>query len=134
MWDDWYGHRNPLTGKPTGDKDEWVPWDHALAQAYQTVEYYTNQNGIKQWQIDDPLEDIGAIRKFDPYQAAVDSMTKGTAKNPYKPSPGEYFVPDVKIRKGAKREMWTYADWVTAKTQEMRDKIVLAENANQPPA
>lgn len=132
MWDDWYGHRNPLTGVPTGDQDEWIAWDFALAQAYQTIEYYRDQNGIFQWQKDDPLENIAATRKHDPYQAAVDLMTRGTEKKPYKPTPGEYFVPDVKVRNGAKRDMWTYSDWVEFKLKEMRDKMDVAESANQP--
>lgn len=123
MWDDWYGHRHPLTGKPVGDKDDWVLWDHALAQAYQTIEYYRDENGVFQWQKDDPLEDISAKKKFDPYRASVENMTKGTSKHPYKPVPGEYFVPDVRIRKGAGREMWTYSDWLENKRQELRDKM-----------
>lgn len=127
MWDDWYGHRHPLTGLPQGDKDEWVEWDHALAQAYQTIEYYRDQNGIFQWQKDDPLEDIAATRKYDQFQAAIDGMTRGTAGKPYKPSPGEFFVPDVKIRSGANREMWTYQEWLDAKQKEMLEEA-LAEH------
>ena len=123
MWDDWFGHRHPLTGEPVGDKDEWTAWDYSIAQAYQTAEYYQDSHGIFQWQKDDPLEDIAAIRKVDVYQAAVESMTKGSAKKPYQPTPGEYFIPDVKVRSGAKRPMWTYSDWLSNKLNEMRDKI-----------
>lgn len=130
MSDDWYGHRHPLTGSPQGDKDEWTQWDYSLAQAYQTIEYYRDGNGIFQWQKDDPLEDIAAIRKHDAFQAAVDIMTRGTEKKPYKPTPGEYFVPDVKVRSGAKRPMWNYEVWREHKYAELRDKM---EKDQKPP-
>lgn len=113
--DEWYGHRDPFTGKPVGDKTDWVSWDFSLARAYQTIEYYRDQNGIFQWQKDDPLEDIQAKKKIDPFQASVDSITKHQKE----PVSGQYFVPDVRSRrKGG--EMWTYADWL----EDRRAKIV----------
>lgn len=93
--------------------------DHALANACDVIEYYTDQNGIFQWYKKDPEERIDAIRKTDPFQAGVDRITGG--KN-YKKLPGEFFVPDIKSGRDDE-SMWTYQDMVNAEMEELLSKI-----------
>lgn len=107
MRDEWFGHRDPFNGEPYGDKDEWLDWDFALATAYQTVEAYTDKNGIPEWRKQDPDVVIDAERRIDQFQEAIDIMKSGTN---YKPKPGEYFVPAFTFRR-KDRSMWTYEDW-----------------------
>lgn len=107
--DEWAGWRDPFTGEPNNDNaSEWTEWDFLLVQAYQTIEAYTDSNGIRKWQKDDPEERISALRKIDPYQAEIDRITR---KKNYKPDPGEFFVPDLKTgREDGK--FWTYTEWM----------------------
>lgn len=115
MRDDWFGHRHWVTGEPLGDKDEWLDIDLAIVWAYQTIEVYTDQNGIFSWYKEDPEERIGAIPKIDPFQQQVDSM----ANNPKrKRKDGEYFIPEI-ISSRPDGSMWTYQDWL--ESQEPKD-------------
>lgn len=111
MRDDWFGHRDPLTGEPLGDRDEWLDWDHALAYAFQTIEDYSDSAGLLQWQLDDEAVEVNAIRKINKFQAAVDVMTKSRGGKPYEPKPGEYFVADLFTRR-ADGHIQTYREWV----------------------
>lgn len=54
MRDEWFGHRDPLTGKEQGDREEWVTWDFRLIQVFQLIEDFTDQHGFLAWEIDDP--------------------------------------------------------------------------------
>lgn len=117
MRDEWFGHRDPTTRAKIGDRDEWTSWDFALATAYQTAETYTDKNGLKQWEKEDPAIDVAAIRKIDPFQEAVQRKTGGAK---YKAAPGEYFIPDIGSRRSDKT-VWTYLDWVTHETRKIRD-------------
>lgn len=120
MRDEWFGHRDPFLGTPSGDKDEWLDWDFALATAFQTVEAYTDKNGIPEWRKQDPDVVIDAERKIEPFQQAVDQIKAG--KN-YKQAPGEYFVPVFTARRKDKT-MWTYEDWRKAEYEKMvNDRI-----------
>lgn len=116
MGDDWFGHRDPLTGEPQGDKDEYLSWDWSLLNAFQTIEDYTDQkSGISQWLLDDERVTVDAIRKVNKFQRAIDERTKGTEKKPYKPVPGEYFVPEVHSREvdeNGEEVFYTFREWV----------------------
>lgn len=97
MQDDWFGHRDAFTFEPVGDKDEWVEWDYVLLNAFQTVEDWTNQDGLLAYEVDD-FQDrviVQAVRKINKFEAAKESITGG--KN-YKPRPGEYFVPETLLQ------------------------------------
>lgn len=97
MGDDWFGHRDPFTGAPHGDKDEYTTWDYALINAYQAIEDYTDEkSGLLMWELEDDQVYVNANRKVHKFQAAVDKKTAGTPNKPYKPVPGEYFVPELK--------------------------------------
>ncbi len=116
MGDDWFGHRDPLTGEPQGDKDEYLSWDWSLLNAFQTIEDYTDQkSGISQWLLDDERVTVDAIRKVNKFQRAIDERTKGTEKKPYKPVPGEYFVPEIHSREvdeDGEEVFYTFREWV----------------------
>ena len=94
MADDWFGHRNPFTGEPMGDRDEWIMWDYLLASVDQLIEDWTDSNGLYRWEMEDPKDrvQVDAVRKIDRFEAAKQRRTGG--KN-YKPRDGEYFVPKV---------------------------------------
>lgn len=97
MGDDWFGHRDPFTGEPIGDKDEYTSWDYALQNAFQAIEDYTDsKSGLLIWEIEDENAYVNANKKYNKFQAAIDKKTAGTPNKPYKAAPGEYFVPELK--------------------------------------
>lgn len=111
MRDDWFGHRDPFTGAPRGDKDEFTTWDHILMDVLQTIEDYSDQHGILKWIHDDDYVEINANKKIDKFEAAKAIATSGTK---YKATPGEYFVPEVYTRRkvdGVER-FQTYREWI----------------------
>lgn len=97
MGDDWFGHRDPFTGEPEGDRDEWIDWDWLLSRALQTVEDWTNDHGLLRYEVDDHLRrvDVDAVKKIDRFEEAKARRTSG--KN-YKPADGEYFIPRLSKR------------------------------------
>lgn len=108
MRDDWYGHRDPFTWEELGDKDEWLDWDYALIDAVQTIEDFTDDSGILVWEREDPNAVVNAVKKIDRFKEAVEDRTRGEK---YKPSPGEYFVPDIQpFNEGD--ELQTYSQWI----------------------
>lgn len=112
MRDDWFGHRNPFTGAPSGDKDEWTRWDYALSSAYQLIEDNTDEYGLLIWEREDEAVDIDAIRRSHKFKAAVDNVTNGKK---YKPIPGEYFIPDIRSRRrdeNGREQFQSYTEWV----------------------
>lgn len=118
MGDDWFGHRHPLTGEPRGDKDEYTPWDYALMNAFQTIEDYTDKtSGLPVWEVEGEGVEVDAVKKINKFQAAIDNTTKGTEKKPYKPRPGEYFVPRMfsrKVDEHGEEVYPTFREWVEA--------------------
>lgn len=115
MRDEWFHHRDIVTGEELGDRTELTDWDFAIIHAFETIEAYTNQNGIFKWHLEDPQEKIGAVLKIDPFQQDVDSITN----NPkYKRPNGAYYVPDVRSMRGDE-SMWTYAEWMESQRAEM---------------
>jgi len=116
MGDDWYGHRNPLTFEPRGDKEEYLTWDWALLNAFQTIEDYTDpKSGLPVWEVEGEGVEVDAIKKINKFQASIDNATKGTEKHPYKPRPGEYFHPQMWSRKtdeNGNEVFPTFREWV----------------------
>lgn len=108
MRDDWYGHRDPFTWEELGDKDEWLDWDYALIDAVQTIEDFTDDSGILVWEREDPNAVVNAVKKIDRFKEAVEDRTRGEK---YKPSPGEYFVPDIQPF-NEDGELQTYSQWI----------------------
>lgn len=100
MQDPAFGHRDHFTAMPTGDPDEWTEWDYALINAYQTIEDWTNSHGLLVYEVDDHQERVSVIakKKIDKFEAQKAIKTGG---DKYKPTPGEYFVPDLDLRRGA---------------------------------
>lgn len=122
--DEWVGHRNPLTGEPMGDRDEWTSWDHALAGAFQTIEDYSDEYGLLVWERDDEAVEVDAIRKIHPFKRAIDLATKGSAKKPYEPRPGEYFVPKMHTRRkdeDGNEKYRTYSEWIEEEVAKNAD-------------
>lgn len=111
--DDHFGHRDPFTGEPRGEG--WTSWDYALVNALQVIEDYTDKYGILVWERDDEAVEIDAVKRIHKFQSAVDRATAGTDKKPYKPSPGEYFVPEIWSRRTDEQGnevIQTYDEWL----------------------
>lgn len=113
MQDDWYGHRDWLTWKKRGDKDEWTKWDFALVNALQTIEDFSDDNGILAWEKEDDNAVIDAVKKIDPFREAVEDRTSG--KN-YKAANGEYFVPHVYAF--GDTELQTFGEWISKPVED----------------
>lgn len=97
MGDEWFGKRDPFTGEPRGERDEYTSWDWALQNAFQTIQDYTDEkSGLLIWEIEDENAYVNAVRKTNKFQAAIDNKTKGKGGKPYVAAPGEYFTPDLK--------------------------------------
>jgi hypothetical protein len=110
MNDPWYGHRDLTTGMPYGDRDGWLEWDYALVSAYQTIEDFTDNNGLLKWEMDDDAVFVDAKRQIDKFEEAKQQTTGGTK---YKARDGEYFIPDVKTRR-SDGHFQTFTEWVEA--------------------
>lgn len=125
MTDDWFGHRDPFTGVPTGDKDAYTSWDYSLLNAFQTIEDYTDQkSGMPIWELEDERVVVNAKRKVNKFQRAIDEKTKGTEKKPYKPIPGEYFVPEAHSREvdeNGEEVYQTFTQWVSKSVEDDSD-------------
>lgn len=124
MGDDWFGHRDPLTFEPQGDREEYTSWDWSILNAFQTIEDYSDKHGLLVWEIDDERVVVDAIRKTDKFQRSVDERTKGTDQRPYKPIPGEYFVPAVHSREfdeNGNEVFNTFREWVEKSIAKEQD-------------
>ena len=110
-----FGHRHSITGAPLPGSGFDIGWDISISHAFEVIEMFTRQNGLYQWQVEDPEQRIGADRKIDPFQQTVDNITGG--KN-YQARQGEYFVPHLSSGRDDEK-LWTYADWRKAKIEEM---------------
>lgn len=118
MRDDWFGHRDPFTYAPEGDKDEWLDWDYALIDAVQTVEDYSDpKSGLLKWELDDDDAVVDAIKRIDPFQEAIDLATRGEN---YKPAPGETFVPDIYKYGGG--DLQTYPEWLEQQARKAAEE------------
>lgn len=110
-----------------GDSSEWIDWDHALIQALQTIEDYTDDSGILAWEREDEAVEIDAIKKVHKFKAAVDRATTGSEKHPYKAQPGEYFIPDLWSRRkdaNGKEVIQTYDEWMEKEAKKNEPLLV----------
>ena len=128
MRDAWYGHRD-LNFEPEGDKDEWLDWDYALLTALQTIEDMTDSHGLPVWKTQPEAMDVKAVKKIDKFQAFVERATKGTDKNPYKPEPGETWLPDLEWR-GRDEEYPTYRKYLEGLRKEASGEKLAPEWGN----
>lgn len=109
MRDPYFGNRNWFTGEKTDTPEVWSDWDYALVAAFQVIEDNTNKHGLLLWEVENERMDVQAVKKIDPFQAAVDRKTRGSKKKGYNPEPGEYFVPELNLRGG---EWPTYSEYI----------------------
>lgn len=118
MQDEWFGHRDPFTGEPDGDKDEWLDWDFALVNAFQTIEDYSDEYGLLVWERDDEAVEVDAIRKVHKFKAQVERIQNGKR---YKPIPGEYYTPKMTTRRkdeDGNPKYQTYSEWVAKEVEK----------------
>ena len=98
-----------------GSAAEWTDWDHALVTAIQVIEDYSDEYGLLAWELADEAVEVDAVRKVHKFKASVDARTTGTPTKPYKPVPGEYFVPEVWTRRkdeDGNERFQTYEEWL----------------------
>lgn len=107
--DEWYGHHD-FYGNRVGDPKEWLDWDFVLISALQTIEDFTDKNGITVWDSESADMIISAEKRIDKFQASIDKQTKDTGKKAYKPEPGESWVPKVVPR--VEGEYATYRGYI----------------------
>lgn len=100
-------YRDPRSGEPVGEP-EWTDWDYALVNALQLIEDFSDQNGLLVWEKESDDVLISAVKKVDPFESAKE---RTTGRKNYKATPGEYFIPDVKLQHWA-TEWPTFQDWV----------------------
>lgn len=122
MGDDWFGHRNPRTGEPRGDKEEYTRWDYALMSAFQTIEDYTDpKSGLPIWELDDERVVVSAVRRINKFDQAVALRTAGKKNKPYTPIPGEYFIPHVECREkneDGSDKFQTITEWIQKQVEK----------------
>lgn len=106
--DDWFGHWT-VRGERHGDPNERTEWDFALIEAVETVEDFTDENGLLKWEVDEDGVSVDSVKTYDKFQASID---RKTGKEKYKPEPGERWKPVV--RPSRNREdggFQTFAEW-----------------------
>lgn len=90
-----------------GDKTDWTSWDYALMQAVQTIQDFTNDDGLLVWEVEEDEARMDIVKKINKFKAAVKRKTSGKT---YKEAPGEYFVPVLRPPVGKERHQ-TIAEW-----------------------
>lgn len=101
-------HRHYKTGEVVSDV-VWTDWDYSLAESAQFISDYTTQEGHLIWEAESERITFNAKKKINKARAAIDRRTKGTEKNPYKASDGEYWVTEPVIMRG---DDWpTVSEW-----------------------
>lgn len=68
---------------------------------------------------------IDAKKKIHPFKQAVDQVTSGSDKRPYKAEPGEYFVPDLYSQRrdeNGDEVIQTYSEWIKAMSEVKEDR------------
>lgn len=121
MHDDWYGHRDPFTGDPKGDKDEWLEWDFLLLETIQMIEDHTDDTGLLVWETDDPAAVVDAIPKINKFDRARE--VKESAKN-FKRRPGTRYVPKLWSRRkdeSGENRFQTFREWIERSVAEESD-------------
>lgn len=125
MGDDWFGHRNPLTGDKVGDREEYLTWDWALLNAFQTIEDYTDSDsGLLTWEMEGEGVDVDAVRKVNKFLQARDNATKGSKNKPYEPRPGEKWYPRMYSRKrdeNGNEVFPTLREWIEEQVAKEQD-------------
>lgn len=119
MADDWFGHRDPLTGKKRGNPDEWIDWDHILVSAFSTIEAHTDSHGLFRWEIEDEAVYVDAVERIDKFEQSKDQITGSKG---YKPSPGAYFTPEVKTRR-SNGHIQTFGEYMQAEIAKLSPEV-----------
>lgn len=119
MQDDWFGHRDPLTGAKLGDRHEWILWDFSLMNAYKLIEDYTDERGILLWEKDMPGEPVifDTELKLDRATEAV-VKAESAHRERMANNPGMYVVVKPKLRAKDWPTHIDYFKWLAEKNNE----------------
>lgn len=111
---DYYAlHRHPFTGEPL-QEPVWTTWDYVLVNALQLIEDFSDGNGIVVWEKESESVIVEAVKRIDPFEAAKE---RTTSRKNYKHTPGEYFVPRLKLHPQV--EEWpTFQEWIDSQITE----------------
>lgn len=108
-------HRSPFTGEPFAEP-EWTTWDYALVHATQLIEDFTDSNGLLVWEKESDDVVVSAVKKFDAFEAAKESITSGKK---YKAAKGEYFVPKLDLKYWVEEGDWpTHRSWIESQVEK----------------
>lgn len=81
--------------------------------AYQTITDNMDSNGLLVWERDSERVEVMIEKKIDPFRAGVERLT---GKKQYKPTPGEYFVPKLRLIGG---EWPTQKEMIEAQLEDL---------------
>lgn len=116
MHDEHYGHRTPFSQYIS--KGDWTDWDYALITALQVIKDHTDSDGLLDWEKDSERVDVMAIKKINRFAAAKERITR---RAKYKPDPGEYYIPDLKLMDSS-GEWPTRTSWILEKIAESQSE------------
>lgn len=127
LHDPFAGHRDWDTGEPLlpADKCYWTSWDYVLADAIALIQDHTDDRGHLVWERDDPRVEVVATKYIDKAQAAIDKKTRGTAKKPYEPAPGENWRTHLRLFPGE-------TEWPTMEEYYERENARLGISPENP--
>lgn len=118
MRDHYFGYRDFFTGEVLDEEVVWTDWDYALAGAVQTIEDFTDGDGLLPWEKDDDNVVVEAVRKVNRFDAA---KTRRTGAKRYKPIAGEYFVPQLTLLEG---DEWpTLEEWAQKQAEDAQQEL-----------
>lgn len=100
MNDPYACNRDFFTGEPIRDASEWSDWDFVLVSAFELLNDLTDGDGNLAYEVESERVDVEAVKKINKFHASRDRQTSSKGKKGYTPSPGEYFVPKVRLRGG----------------------------------
>lgn len=111
MMDDAFGHRDPFTGVPQGDIEQWTTWDHLIANVHQLIVDFTDENGFLAWEKDDPSEamEILVSTRYDRAKASQDRFEASDRGKRELARPGAYVETRMRLR--PQREYPSHADY-----------------------
>lgn len=97
MNDPYACNRDFFTGEPIRPADEWSDWDYVLVSAFELLNDLTDGDGNLAFEVENERMDVMAVKRTNKFHAARDRATKGSPKKGYTPTPGEYFVPKLRL-------------------------------------
>lgn len=100
MVDDDFGHMNRVSGERKLPRGTWVAWDYILANVFQLISDFTDENGFLVWESQDPDErmEIRGVVKVDRPENVRQKVEKQNSKRMER-VPGSYVSLSIRKRR-----------------------------------